>query len=98
MPARLRHYLLRGICCALFVPLLTFSSVAADGAFTDGSGRFSFSVPNGWWQDQPEGNDIVVQFQVPNPLATFYVVTMPMPDDVTLDDFIPLNFDTFSVG
>jgi hypothetical protein len=102
MPALFRRWLIGGICAALFVPLLAISvavpSVAADGAFTDASGRFSFNVPNGWWEDEPEDGDIVVQFQVPNPLATFYVVTMPMPDDIELDDFIPSTFDTFSAG
>src|SRR5436305_303668 len=103
MHALLRRWLIRGVCCAFLAPLLAvclvgMPSASANGAYTDGDGRFSFAVPDGWEEDEPDGADIIVQYQIAKPLATFYVTTMPLPDDVGLDDFIPQAFDDFSNG
>lgn len=101
MSSTVRHWFARVACGALVASLLaTFlvaaPAVGAQSAFTDASGRFSFSVPDDWAEDEPDDGSIAVQFQVPHPLATFYVSTMPLPQDTSLEDFIPQVFAAFS--
>ena len=63
--------------------------VAADGAFSDDNGQFTFAIPDGWEQKTTKAKDVVAEFDSTDPLGSFTVALMPAPEDATLDDVMP---------
>ncbi len=106
MRGTVRRWLVRGIGGVMIAALITLAlvpalAVAADDVPTYANDVFSFTIPDGWEQDNGDDGDViapkaaspvgdmVVEFDSADPVGSFTVVTAALPDGATLDTFVP---------
>ena len=63
------------------------ATATAGDLYKDPQGRFTFTVPKGWTQEQSQDPNIPVMLKAPRPAGTFSVTTSSVPANGTLATF-----------
>jgi len=70
---------------AIAAPMATNTS---GNQYKNPQGRFTFTEPKGWTEEQSQDPNIPVMLKAPKPAGTFSVMTSSVPAGATLDTFL----------